>query len=405
MCDLKEQILNLARDIHPRLCNLSDAIYARPELGFEEHFAAKSHLELLRDEGFSIEEGICDLPTAFRATYKSDKPGPTIAYMAEYDALPGIGHGCGHNILGASSTGAAIVLRHLVDDLGGTVILLGTPAEETSGAKVTMAEAGLFADIDAALIAHPDTCYKPSGKSLALQPIAFEYFGRTAHAAADPEKGINALDAAILTFNNINALRQHIPSSARIHGIIRHGGEAANIVPEYAKSEFYVRATTKKIALELLEKVIHCAEAGALAAGATMTHYPYELAYDDMVTNETLNELFVDAIRLYSEDPIADAEGGGGSIDAGNVSHATATIHGYFPIADHPIAGHTREFAEASISDYAHEKLREIVAILAHTGARLLKEPKVLAAVRAEYDAQVASGAIIPPSSHEKSPR
>ncbi|MDO5714857.1 MAG: M20 family metallopeptidase, partial [Tissierellia bacterium] len=381
----------------PELKELSDSIYHHPELGFEEFHACKVHTELLKKYGFEVETNICGLETAFRGIYKAKKPGPVICYMAEYDALPEIGHGCGHNMLGTSSTGAAIVLKHLVDETGGTVLILGTPAEETSGAKVNMAEEGIFADVDVALMAHPETVYKSSGTSLALQPIQFEFFGKTAHAASHPHKGINALDAAILTFNNINALREHIVSTARVHGVIKEGGTAANIVPEYSRCEFYVRATNKKYLLELTEKVKNCAKAGALATGCTMKHSAYELAYDDLVTNERLNQVFKESIRAYTDDPIEEGTGGGGSIDAGNVSHVVPTIHGYFPIADHPIPGHTREFAEATLTDYAYNKLDEIICILALTGYRVLTEPEVLKEIKEEFEEGLKSGKIIPP--------
>ncbi|MDO5037774.1 MAG: M20 family metallopeptidase [Tissierellia bacterium] len=394
---LKEKIGQLEERIREDIRTLSDEIYAHPELGFEEDFAATRHVALLEKYGFSVERPFLGFDTAFKAVYDSKKPGPVVALMAEYDALPGIGHGCGHNMLGASSTGAGIVLRFLAQEVGGQVVVLGTPAEETSGVKVDMAQAGVFKEMDVALIAHPDTRYRLSSSSLALQPIQFEFFGKASHAASEPHEGINALDGAILTFNNINALREHILPTARIHGVITHGGEAANIVPEYACAQFYVRAQDKKYLLELVEKVRNCAKAGALATGCRMEESEYEKPYDDLVTNQVLNQAYYEAIRLYTDEFVEEEEGGGGSLDTGNVSHCLPTIHGYFPIARDYIPAHSREFAQATQGAYAYDKLGEIISVLALVGYRVLTEEDLLKAAKAEYEDQKAKGKVIPP--------
>ena len=393
---MKEKILELEQLIHTSLKDLSDSIFEHPETALNEHFACQAHCLLLEEHGFTIERGLVGIDTAFKASYVGKKPGPRVCYMAEYDALPEIGHGCGHNILGTVSTGAAIVLRYLVDEIGGTVVLLGTPAEETCGAKVDMAKAGVFKDVDVALMAHPDTNYFLSSRSLAIQPLAFEFYGKTAHAASNPEYGVNALDALILTFNNINALRQHILSSSRIHGIIKHGGEAANIVPDFSRGEFYVRATTKKYLQELVEKVIHCAEAGALATGAQLKVDEFEPPYDDLVTNERLNKVFKEGIEKFSQEEIVAARDSVGSLDAGNVSHEVPCVHGYFPIADHKIPGHTREFAQATQTPYAYEKMAETVCILAYCGYRVIEDKSLMREIRQEYEENVKRGLIIP---------
>src|SRR5690554_1000203 len=249
---MKDRVLDLINNLSFELNELSLEIYKNPELGYEEHNACKLHSDLLVKYGFNVQNNFSGVETGFKAEYKSNKPGITVAYMAEYDALPGVGHGCGHNLLGTVSTGAGIVLKQIIDEIGETVIVFGTPAEETSGAKVTYVENNEFDGVDIAMMAHPGSDYTKSGTSLALEPIQFEFFGKTAHAAAAPEKGINALDAAIQTFNSVNALREHMRSDSRVHGVIIEGGKAANVVPEYAKVQYYVRSTTKTYNLELL---------------------------------------------------------------------------------------------------------------------------------------------------------
>lgn len=393
---MKEKILKIEKGLSLSFKSLSASIYEHPELGFQEYHASKAHMELLKNHGFTIESNIVNLETAFMATYDSKKPGPKICYMAEYDALPQIGHGCGHNMLGTSSTGAAIVLRYLLDEFGGQVILLGTPAEETSGAKVTMARAGLFKQFDVALMAHPDTKYRLSTPSLALQPLAFEFFGKTSHAASAPFEGVNALDAMLITYTAINALRQEILPSARIHGVITHGGEAANIIPDYTRAEFYIRAESKNYLQQLTKRVLNCAKAGALASGCRLETSEYELPFDNMVSNESLNQVFYEAIQLFTDDEIITDQGAGVSLDAGNVSHELPCIHGYFPIADHDIPAHTLEFAQATQTPYAYQKLDEIICILAYCGYKVASDPNLLKAAKAEYDNQVKKGVIIP---------
>lgn len=237
-----ENIIKSTEEISEELIEMSEKILNRPELGNEEIYACSIHTKILKKYGFKIEEKYMDVETGFRAVYDSGKEGPTIAYLSEYDALPGIGHGCGHNILGTVSTGSGIILRKLIDEIGGKVVVFGTPAEETCGAKVIFVEKGAFVDIDIVMIAHPSNTYSKSGTSLAIEAVQFEFKGKTSHAASAPEKGVNALDAVINTFNNVNALRQQIRSDARVHGVITKGGEAANIIPDYCVAQFYVRA-------------------------------------------------------------------------------------------------------------------------------------------------------------------
>jgi amidohydrolase len=380
-----DKIRKEVEGVRKELIALSEYILDNPELGNQELKACRAHVDLLKEHGFAVEEGYLGIETAFRAEYASGKPGPRIAYMAEYDALPEIGHGCGHNILGATSTGAGIVLSRLLSDLGGSVVVLGTPAEETRGAKVTFAEKGAFDDCDVAMAAHPGDKHYKSGQSLAMEAIQFTFRGKTAHAAASPHKGINALDAAIQTFNAINALREHIQTDARIHGIIKDGGEAANIVPDLAVAQFYVRAATKTYLNELVEKVKNCATGASLAAGTRIEISNYEYSYDNLVTNQALSNLYARKLALAGVEEILEAPYDYGSTDVGNVSHVCPTIHPYFAISTDPIVAHTVEFRDATREPYAYENMEKTIAALAATGVEIIQDQDLLDQIKGEF--------------------
>lgn len=384
---MKEKVLNLINQLTPELNHLSLQIYNNPELGYEEFKSCKLHTELLSKYGFHIENNFSGVETGFKAVYKSEKPGLTISFLAEYDALPGIGHGCGHNLLGAVSSGAGIILKQIIDEIGGTVIVFGTPAEETSGAKVTYVENHEFDDVHIALMAHPANEYVKSGTSLALEPIQFEFFGKTAHAASAPHKGINALDAAIQTFNSINALREHIKSDSRVHGVIIEGGKAANIVPDYTKLQFYVRSTSKTYNLELLEKVKNCAKGAALATSCELKMTKYEYNYDNLVTNQKLSSIFNEKIYELTGIKMSEPNEETGSLDAGQVSQVCPTIHPYFDITnDLNIVGHTKEMADSTITDYAKEQMKNTIAALVLTAVDIIENPKLYEEIKYEFD-------------------
>ncbi len=382
-----DRINEITNKIFEDLKELSEYIYHNPELGYEEFKSSKAHIDLLKKYGFCVEEEYLGIKTGFKAYYESKKPGPTIAYLSEYDALPGIGHGCGHNLLGTTSTGAGIVLKHFLDEIGGTVVVFGTPAEETSGAKVLMVEQNAFDDIDVAMLAHPAASYYKSGSSLALEPIQFTFRGKAAHAASDPDKGINALDAVIMTFNSINALREHILPSARIHGVITEGGKAANIVPDLAIAQFYVRATTKSYLEELSEKVKNCAKGAALATGTSLEISNYELKYDDLVTNETLSEVYNKSLEIQGIEDYDKTRDSFGSLDMGNVSHVCPAIHPYFGICeDDSIPAHTEEFRDASLSDLAYKNMIITINALVNTGVQVIRDKGLLDRIKAEFN-------------------
>jgi len=373
--------------IESELRDLNETIHAEPELGGEEVKASRAHIQFLQQHGFQVETQYMGIPTAFRATFKSRKPGPAIAYLAEYDALPDIGHGCGHNLLGTVSSGAGAVLSKMLSEIGGRVIVFGTPAEETNGFKVDMAEKGAFDKIDVAMIAHPDASHCRSGRSLAMDALEFTFTGKTAHAAVKPEAGINALDAAINTFNNINALREHMRPDARVHGYIKEGGIAANIVPERAVARFYVRALTKSYLKPLVEKVKNCAEGASLAAGTRLRIKNYEKSYDNMVTNSALSEAYCRNLMKMGVATIKDSDNDElGSIDAGNVSHKCPTIHPYFAISENRVEKHTREFARATVTPFAYGEMKKTIGALVLTGMAVVNDSGFLEAIKTEFN-------------------
>lgn len=367
---------------------ISSFIGANPELGHEEFQASARLTEELEHHGFQVERGVLDIPTAFIATYDSGKAGPVVGFLAEYDALPDLGHACGHHLICMMSIGAAIGLKSVLAETGGSIRLYGTPAEETKGAKVPMAEAGLFRDVDIALMAHPYYTYEKSGESLAMDAIQYEFFGRSAHAAAQPYEGVNALDAVLQLFNSINALRQQMKSDARIHGIISEGGKAPNIIPDYAVAQFYVRSATRTYTDELVQKVLHCAEGAALQTGCTLKTSFYEYSYDELRTNETLSQVFSDQLNEMGIDP-KDIEIGKdhGSLDLGNVSIQCPTIHPFVKVVGEKHMLHTKEFRDLALQEPALDAMIFTAKALANTAYEVLCRPELLQRIKDEFTA------------------
>ena len=368
---MKKILENEGKKIHANLCEISDYIYENPELGNEEFKSSEKLISFLEEHNFQVEREFLGIKTAFRATYDSRKEGLTVGYLCEYDALPEIGHGCGHNMIGTMSAGAGIILSKVLDEVGGKIIVYGTPAEETNGAKVIFAEEGVFDELDAAMMVHPGDKTLASGKSMALYPLQFTYKGKTAHAASCPHEGINALNAVIQLFNGIDALRQHVTPDVRMHGVITQGGVAANIVPDEATAQFYFRAGTKETLDDVLEKVKNIAQGAALMTGATLEMERFELPYDDLRTHENLSEVFNENLRILGIEDIEENEDFGSS-DIGNVSHIVPTIHPNIGISNCRVIGHSREMADATISELGHERLLIGTLALAYTGYDVL---------------------------------
>lgn len=379
---LKELYISAARQIH-----------AKPEIGNEEYFASGLLADLLEKEGFRVERGVAGHETAFLARKKSGKPGASIGFLAEYDALPGMGHACGHNIIGTTSAAAAIALSQTLDQTGGEVVVLGTPAEEggpNGSAKGSFVKHGLVEGIDACMMIHPSGKTAITGTSLAVDPLDFEFIGKPAHAAASPEEGINALDAVIQLFVGINALRQHVPGDVRIHGIITHGGDAPNIVPEYAKARFFIRAATRPTLNAVTEKVKNIARGAALTTGAHVNIIAFQNEVDNLLLNRTFDDAFRNIIEELGEIVDTGAKEGLGSTDAGNISQVVPTIHPYIKIGLDDLVAHTVEFREAANSDLGYEALIKGAKALALTGFRLLTDPKLLEDIKGEFKTRKA---------------
>lgn len=383
---MRQQIVGFIESINDELIDISKYIYENPETAYKEFKAQDILSKTLEKYGFNVEKNFMGLGTEFRATYGTGSPA--IAFLCEYDALPGIGHGCGHNIIGVAGMAAAIGLSRAIDKTGGRVVAIGTPGEEASGAKVVMAENHVFDDIDASIMVHPSDMTSESGTSLALDAIEFTFKGRTAHAAANPEYGINALNACIDTFNLINALRQHVTPDVRIHGIIKEGGLAANIVPDRAVAQFYVRSLKRSNLDEVTEKVKNCARAAAMGTGCQLDIRNYESSYDDMITNHTLSRIFSHNLKECGIIEIHGPRSSFGSIDMGNVSHVVPAIHPYIKICETGMASHTRQFAESTQSDLANENMIKAAGAMALTGYDLITNNVLLNEVKEEFKKQ-----------------
>lgn len=387
MREAREELLRSADGLQKRLTDLSDDIFRNPELGLKEEKTSAKMQALLKDAGFEVEANIAGMPTAFRASLGAG--APKIALLAEMDALPEIGHGCGHNIAGTASVGAgaalAAVLPKYLKPGVGTLIVLGTPAEELGKGKIEMVKAGVFDDIDAAMMVHGSSKRKVVKNFLGLVRLNFVFHGKTSHAAAYPEEGINALDAVILFFNSIGLLRQQLRGDVRVHGIITDGGKAPNIIPERAEASFYVRARDLKELAAVRERVINCAKGAAVSAGCTVDF----AEVGDLNAPMKINMAFADAYRRslkhlgLSEEEDAP-EKSAGSSDIGNVSQVIPAIHPHVPIRP-GINIHTREFASATASPDGHRALMEGVKALGLTAIELFFEPGALQAVKKDF--------------------
>ncbi len=382
---MKQIIKETVSEIMNELIDISRNLYLNPELGNEEFKSCKLLEDYLERNNFAVSRGEYEINTAFKAVYRGAKEGPKIGFLCEYDALPNIGHGCGHNLISAMSLGAAIGLKAVIDDIGGSIVVFGTPAEETNGAKVAMVKKGAFNDIDIAMMAHPSPETEESGTSLAITPIQFEYFGKSAHAAAAPEKGINALEAAILTYNNVNALRQYVTPDVKIHGIIKEGGKAANIIPDYAVLQFYVRAANKKYRDEILKRVINCAKAGSQAVGTKLKISTFEESYDDLKTNKVLSKLFSSNLLELGEKEIKEVSNSVGSLDMGDVSYVVPAIHPWIGIGNTNLILHSKEFADYTQSENGKEAIYKGACALAFTACDFILSKDIQYNVKNEF--------------------
>ncbi|KLU59764.1 p-aminobenzoyl-glutamate hydrolase subunit B [Peptococcaceae bacterium CEB3] len=371
----------------PAIWDVAKRIGENPELGYQEHYAGQLVTDFLQKHGFEIHLGVAGLETAFLARYRGLRPGPRVAFLAEYDALPEVGHGCGHNLIGAASTGAAVVLSKSLE-LPGEVLVIGTPAEETSGAKVTLVEQGIFEGIDAAMMFHPGSQNVPEISTLALDALEFTFRGRAAHAVAATNYGINALDAMVSFFVGLYALKKQIPDDAKINGIIVEGGTAPNIIPEKTVGRFYLRAAKRKDLDRLRERVVRCAQGAAAMVGAQVSWEKFEFSYDEMRTNKVLADCFAHNLRELGVEDIAPPQTAMGSVDMGNVSRVVPAIHPYLTLGTGTEIPHTRDFAHVAVSREGENLLLLAMQALAFTGWDVLTNAKLLQRIRKEFKAR-----------------
>ena len=382
---LKDALSTRIDALRPELERIGRDIHANPEIGYEEHRAVAWLTELLKRHGFGVEVGVADTPTAFVATRRNGT-GPTVAFLAEYDALRGLGHACGHNLIATASTGAGIALAEALDRLRGRVLVIGTPAEEGGGGKIRLINAGIFQEVDAAMMFHPDTRTQVLHWALAVTHMHFEFIGRAAHASGDPEKGINALDAFVLAYNGISLLRQQTKEGARLHGFLKEGGTAPNIIPERTSGEFLVRAREQEYMEELVQKVKNVFQAAALATGCSLNLTFNEEPYSDLRNNGVLAHLFEENIRRVGLDPVESVPWeNAGSTDMGNVSHVVPALHPTVAIASVEVPGHSQAFLEASGSLRGYQAMIDAAKALAMTGADLLADPSQIEQAKLEF--------------------
>jgi amidohydrolase len=385
MDDLKRRIARSVDGLGDELTALSLSIHAHPELAFEERRACGWIGDFLAKRGFRVETGVGGVGTAFRATLETG-PGPTLAILCEYDALPGIGHACGHNVIAAAGAGAGAALMAVRDHLpSGRIQVIGTPAEERGGGKGVLVAAGLFEGVDSAMMIHGFDRTLLHQDLLGVVRVTFEWTGRAAHASVDPWEGVNALDACVATFNAVAMLRQQMRPGCRIHGIVAEGGAAANVIPERAVADFNVRGPSLEAMWALYHRVVAAAEGAAATTGTRLTVTRHPDVYEPLRRNGALNDVFAGNLAAagLAEGPAAPDRLA--SSDIGNVSQVTPTIHAWVAIAPLGTAIHTREFAAAAAAPPARAGLLAGAKLMALSAADLLADPSRLAAVKQEF--------------------
>ena len=380
------------------LFDLSKDVHAHPELNYEEFYSSNALAGFLEKHDLAVERGIGGVETAFRATIPGGGgDGPTIAVLAEYDALPEIGHGCGHNLIAMAAMGAAMGLKANAQDLPGRVVVIGTPAEEGGGGKIRLLKAGVFDGVDATLSSHPFSnrtiipAAAPRGESWSLAMVGYRYMyhGKAAHAAAYPEAGINALNAVIHLFTGIDALRQHLRDDVRIHGIITDGGTAPNVVPEFAAANFMLRSRDGRyLSEEVVGKVRQVAEGTAAMTGARLEVEEFYPFYENVQPNVTLAQAVganAQALGIKLDEPVPGRPGSGASTDFGNVSQAMPAFELRYAVSETPVPSHTRQMQETAVTDMALSNALLVAKTLSLTASDLLRDATLVAAAKAEY--------------------
>ncbi len=378
---MKEKILLKIESIREEIINLSMDIYNNPEIAMKEYESSEKLANYLREKGFEVEENLAGMETAFKATIKNGD-GPKIALCAEYDALP-YGHACGHHLIGAISVAAGVGIAEALKKYNGEISIIGTPAEEIGEGKPYLIEKGVFSNYDLAMMIHPfaDTCIEPIVTTIG--GYDFTFLGKTSHAGAKPYEGINALDAIVCFYNNISVLRQQLRDGTRIHGIILEGGDVVNSIPDRCKIRYEIRSTETDYYKELVEKVINCAKAAALATGCELEYNQFERVCLGLKRNKTLADIFKSRMGEFG---IVDSpkQLSGGSTDMGDVSHVISSLHPMVKFVENNEDVHTKDFLASSIKPYAFNMLINSAKALAMTALEVLKNPQLVDEMKKE---------------------
>lgn len=381
---LKEKIIASVEQNMEELKSIRTYLYENPEIGGQEEKASALLIQTMQEHGFEVIAPILDIPYSFQAVYNSGMEGPSIGLTCEYDALPSMGHGCGHNIIATASMGAAFALQEAMKETGGKVILFGTPAEECFVTKAPMAENGVFSQIDVAMTIHPNPVNMSSGKTTALDAWQVDFYGKASHAGAAPEDGINALDAAVHFYTLIGFEKQYLKDT-NIYGVFADGGEKCSMIPDHAAVKYLVRANSMKDIRKIRDLFERCARAACEAVGTTYKIWNNEPGNKNMVTNRTLADVFDKHFIAVGggEMPHIDSTG---STDMGDVSQVVPAIHPWIGLGCPDLQLHTSEFAEMTVTEAGDRAIRLGAQALALTGLEILTDPQLLAAVKAEFE-------------------
>lgn len=386
--ELRRKIEGSINVILPELVDIAQSLHDNPEIGGEEKMTSSMLIEWLEVHGFDVQREYCDIPYAYRAVCDSGLPGPTIGLFAEYDALPEIGHGCGHNLICTTSMGALWAIASVLDEIGGKVILFGTPGEENLQSKTIMAAKGAFGEIDVAMMVHPTPDRTAiGGRTLAIESVGVDFFGKSSHAGSAPEEGINALDAACTFYQMVGIQKQYYPQTS-VYGVFLDGGKAPNIIPDFASLHYLVRAWDMGTIVRLKEMLANCAEAAAKMTGCTTKIHPVETNNAAMLSNQIMSKLFADnLVGLGASDArFADVKA---STDMGDVSQIVPSIHPWVHLeSPNGATLHSKLFADATVLPAAAAYLQQSAAALALTATDIMSEPELLKQIQAEFESK-----------------
>lgn len=383
----KEKIRKHIASQRDKLTHISLEIYKNPELGYKEFKASEMQKEILTSMDFKVSNPFINLPTAFKATY--GEKGPCFMFISEYDALPELGHGCGHNLISAASIAAAYAVRKMLEDTGtpGTIMVAGTPAEEGAGGKVLMIRERAFLRVDAAMMAHPAGVTMCDTGSLSVRRYDVMFHGVSAHAAAAPTLGRNSLDGINLLFAGVNAWRQYIPEASRVHGIITDGGKMPNIIPDYAEARFYLRGETEKITNEMEKRFKDIVKGAALMSGTKYRIQDEDTPYRSTKLNAPLNDMFMEFAEAEGMNPQRPNQTGRSSTDFGNLSQVLPGAHVCYKICDADIPWHSVDFRKAAGTERALEETFRVANVLAQVAWEFFTNETFRKSVKKTFDA------------------